>query len=342
MAEEDQSKLTPDEAGAFVVQWAERRDVEISELVKRLGVDEAQATSLLRQARGRLHMQAWLQEQRPSGGLGQKPWFLLGVAFVVGGIVGCIVMSYLHPATGVTEAQARPLPPPPVTVSSNGTLPENNPSMVPLSTGNRVSTQPPFASDETQNPAAARIGDRAGAVIGDLTGGLGQRPAAPQGVIQSRSTLAGKPTSASTEMLVYHDLTNTLRTQLAADIDVELDCPAGYFTVHGLRTEDYTNALKLKQRDLEIPMVALMNYAIKWGKGKPHAQDVPTARIRIHVGAATASSSIHWNDKLPDQLESYKDSGHPVYGELSSLILQAIRHFGPKLFAHQGLYEGVR
>ena len=340
MVDEDKPTLTPEEAGAFVAQWAERRKVDVAELSRLLGVDEAEAVSLLRQAKGRVHMQDWLLENRQRTAFKDKLWAWLIVAFVVGGAGGCFVMSYFAPPAASVDAQARQLPPPPIQVSSGITPPEpfRGPGASPFG-GPMPPDRDSAAGDRTDpNIEATRLGAQAGAMLGDLTVSIGHRPTNSGAPVIAEPTSPGQPTSSERIIVptrTFHDLTNQLPTPLPADAVVELDCPAGFFKIRGATTNDYVNAMKIRDRQLINPMVELLTYAINTDTASPHGdagRDLPIGRIRVHVGKASGSASIRWNRLKPDDLKTYRDPDCPLYHELTGEVMMGIRQLKERIF----------
>lgn len=114
--EDDQTTLTAEEAGAFVTQWADKRTVAVDDLARRFDLDEGKAVSLARQARGQLHMAAWLEEKRSWRASGRVTWLPIVIALIVGALIGCLIMRYVvSPAPGAGPNGT--LPPPPITAS---------------------------------------------------------------------------------------------------------------------------------------------------------------------------------------------------------------------------------
>ncbi len=100
MVEQQESALTPEEAGAFVAQWVDTHRVTLPELAQRFEVESAEALSLARQAKGRLNMEAWLRDQQPAKRIPASFWLLVAAALVAGGLIGCLIMQQLSPSPG--------------------------------------------------------------------------------------------------------------------------------------------------------------------------------------------------------------------------------------------------
>lgn len=120
---EGQSPLSPDEAGAFVAQWAEHNKVGVSELATRLGISDEQTASLMRQARGRISMGYWLADKSSRTSGKSAPWKVMLPIFAVGCALGAFVTSYLAPG-GATASFSESSTPPKyqVSFSDPGTL----------------------------------------------------------------------------------------------------------------------------------------------------------------------------------------------------------------------------
>ena len=108
---EGQSPLSPDEAGAFVAQWAEHNKVGVSELAKRLGVSDEQAASLMRQAKGRISMEHWLADKSSRRSGKSAPWKVMLPIFAIGCALGAFVTSYLAPGGSTASYSESSMPP---------------------------------------------------------------------------------------------------------------------------------------------------------------------------------------------------------------------------------------
>ncbi len=158
---EDQLPLSPDEAGAFVAQWAEHNKVGVSELSKRLGVADDQAASLMRQAKGRISMQQWMAGKSTRASGNSAPWKVMLPIFAIGCALGAFVESYLSPG-GATSSVSESAPPAKYQVSFTdpASVANGNTSAEPSGEGNKApvmhapmpgpTLQPSTSSPETR------------------------------------------------------------------------------------------------------------------------------------------------------------------------------------------------
>ena len=157
MTDLDETPISPDEAGAFVAQWAQHNKVGISELTTRLGVSEEQAGSLLRQAKGRLSMEKWLAEKQPRPiGLSSQ-WATSLAIFAIGCAVGCVLTSYFLPgaASPPPSAQLNTAEQYQVTFS-NPTSPASSDVTGPAGQGNATSKKGKLHAMALPSPAPAQ------------------------------------------------------------------------------------------------------------------------------------------------------------------------------------------
>jgi len=319
MVDEEQSTLTPDEAGAFVSQWAERRNIDVSELAERLGVDESQATSLLRQARGRLHRDEWVrkknsQKSRLSSQIGP----ILG-GVLLGVIVGCLAMKLFTQSSSPAEDQK--LPPDPqikVTTSDNQPPPQNNP--------NSTGVTPPSGGAGASPPGP-------GSFVG--------HPIGPSGAISPPQAAAvNMEPQATVNGPRFFDLSNTLATPIPGDLMVELGSPMARYTCRGPAVSDVQNALNIDSKAIEGPIRELVSYAIEKELSIPrdrtHPMHSKSGRILISMGRALASTRIAWNFEEPEKLRLEESVDAKCYGELSSTLIKSIKEYGPTLFLPRG------
>jgi hypothetical protein len=352
MVDSGQPTLTPEEVGAFVTQWAERRNFELSELATLLGVDEAQAASLLRQARGRIHMNDWVnQNHRPRKG-GQWIWSIVAGSLILGAVVGGSIANYLAGSSSQDQEKSLPHPQIQISTSESDEPKQNLPPRMPPAFADRVktiNTAGPLGDGdlERSNPDAAKVGLEVGSMLADLTVGIGHRPAAqskagnsppsPESAQPIRTTLAGTSLAPITPNIshILHDMTNQLRTPLPADAVVELETPTDLFTMRGEKTNDPDNASRISQRELILPMYELVNYAMNSNLGQQynHLQNTgKMGRIRISVGEAAASTQLAWDKAKPEVFTQYKNANCQIYIDLSKQVVDGIKILGPKLF----------
>lgn len=350
MVDDGRPTLTPDEIGAFVAQWAQRRTMDLAELASLLGVDEAQAASLLRQARGRTHMDAWLQDQRPQRGIERWLWGIVAGCLLFGCLVGGLIANYLGNSTD-RQPENRPLNPPPIQVSTTEpTANATSPPAIKVETEAKPADSSGVMGDgdlSRENPDAAKVGAQVGRMLADQTVILGHRPisgATPAGLggpMENRSILKTQLVETRLEPIpvdvahMYHDMTDHLKTPLPSDAVIELQTPTDYYTMRGPQIKNYKDAARIKAQELIEPMWELLMYSVNSNLGQQyrrHSNGKAIGRIRIAVGQSAASVMIRFSDGKPDGAIDYAKKDAGLYRDLSKQVLDGIKTLGPNLF----------
>ncbi len=316
IVEQEQTTLSPEEVGAFATQWAEHRKVGVEDLANRLGVDKSQAESLLRQAKGRLNMEAWMRKVQPKEAWWQSQWTMVGLGVFGGAILGCLLTKLFMPNPDLSNVRANPLP-------------AQNFKTIITSPGQATPpSRPPRGSGPTPGPAigmavpefhpAIRRG--AGMAASPFSGGGGPMTHISQGGFVSSSKAKAKSYSMF------------LAASVPKNIMMQLELPGEKkFELQGQISKNYADAAQITDAEITAGIQVLLKQVMSEPAVQEASKDTK-ARLLVNLGLAVVSREIPWDAKHPAQLKKLLDPSSPVLGELSSSLVTTIQSYGPGLF----------
>jgi hypothetical protein len=330
MVEQDSSVMTPDEAGAFVAQWVQHRKIGVLELDEKLGVDETQVPSLVRQAKGRMSMERWLVEKQPQSLAMKKGWIPVLLALFIGTALGCFLMSTFfsntpqaqagadasHPKIEVTTSD-----PPPVLHSDRKDDTSTHPrfTLPPMDGGLHTVADPHFSANLKGWETQAALAPKA-------------VPVSPQFAAAQRNTV---------------DVTQWVGSRIPRDLIIQMVTPNGIFEMRGVISKDYRFAQRLATRDLVAPLEAMLrfmsNQRIATSTTVEHSNGQPALQVNLHLGWARSQASIAISsDQKMNLVKLVEGPNSELAKHLCNPLLGQIHAYGLMLFAaHGSIRRGV-
>ncbi len=155
--------LSPEEAGAFVTQWAERNPVTAEQLAEHLSIDPKDIPGLMRQAQGRLSMSSWINTAQSSSASSHTyPWVLKSLILIIPLLLGAVAWRILDAKSNARLNRRQAM-------ESNGSFTHE---FSPMGTGQTMSSHfdsPRSAGDSSEESLASLMGTTVGIGIAKLT-----------------------------------------------------------------------------------------------------------------------------------------------------------------------------
>ncbi len=340
MIETEQTVLTPEETGAFVAQWAEQHRIGVEELARRLDVPEAQAASLLRQAKGRVAMNRWLDEKQPKSSPLIHKWPMLAVAAVVGAALGAFVTSQFWPSGPAAAGTAPlPLPPPGIQVTTTNPAAPTEQTARPggsatgIQADNHGPVAAPHPSIHSMAPPMGQLpgGWAMGKVAGPLNGQM--RPVGHSDTSGFHPVPAGammpdgKPVSVNDQ----------IKAKIPADLIVLVRSSHGAMIVNGETTNNLRLATGIRREAICETVRDLLSCFEAHGL-TPTSADPKSAwgkdmQLEIWLGSAHLDQMLTWDSPSGSLLKQSIGNPYSGFYDVSvSNLQQQIRQAGKHLF----------
>jgi hypothetical protein len=337
MIETEQTVLTPDEAGAFVAQWAEHHRISADELAKRLDVSEDQAISLMRQAKGRLAMEKWLSGKQPATARVFTKWPLIVGGVLVGAGLGAFLTATFWPSSTPVVAAA-PLPPLGIQVqtmdpvrSSVASVSSVNgaPGGIPSTTTGTTSAPP--AAIRSVHPSMTQI-------PGGFSMGRVSPPTEGKAPRVTRSTFrpGSPPFNETMPDRKPTNVNNLIKANIPADMIIEIRTSHGAMVINGQTTNNLRKAQAMRRESICEPLRALVGcFAVQGLTPGPGDTSVGSKKIQLEIwiGAAHVTRTLVWEPPGGGQVRD--DINNPFsgfYDLLTPELSAQIRSAGTHLF----------
>ena len=342
MVDEQSTALTSEEAGAFVAQWAELHKVSVEELAAKLGVTQEQIPSLLRQTKGRLSMERWLQEKQPKKSPINKLWAPVLIALVIGAGLGAFAIGYVFPTPAPSASPLTPLPPPDIkaSVTEPPAATDGQPKDSGPATRSQDNSVERHTSNDSPDSGATAAGKAVGDVMGKLTTNIGSAPPRDGGPgLVVRAGASGK--ASAQDNLPRIDIGSKIKSKLPDDLVISVGTQKALYYVRGKTLRSSWQAQKIEKQDIDPPLKECVRVVVGLelaGKASDSTQDgAPVATVRVHVGQASAQVTVPWSIKSKGELLGELTPLHSqLTADLDGKLISAIHKHGSDLFISLG------
>jgi len=335
--EEKPQKLTPDEAGAFVAQWAERNPVSLEELIEKLEIDSIEARRLMSQATGRVSMQKWMAQKKPGkpfDGVSLKaPIVACICAFLLGGFLVFVLMPrFLRGRRPFFGGPSRP---------TLGSVVGGPGQAIVTAADGTALTRPPFSPVPGDGDPIQRIGLKAGSDLAQLTVNPPSSPttSSSTGIPQDRlwRKFFGSDPHPNVPLTDLNETLMRSKTPVPSDVFFAVVTPESMYTAYGDLRNNLQLAQRLKLAEVCKVLDAMMAIAIRNSKlPLPPSQlhSMPRGGIMVRIGNAAAFWPLRWTADNRASLENLcKDPNDSTVRTYLGPLIDQIRNSGEALFA---------